>query len=687
MANKTVYPYGTGGSLPSSIGIINDLRTGGADKALAAEQGKVLNEKLYGTFAIVETKADADIYRVLAGQENPNGVRIRVILPVTVGMYVETSCTEGKGVAVSIYDTIAKCKIADTNYLETLSYGYEQSVTGTVHYAGYLCVSLAKSNDSSFSDADMATFISALVLDVYDIDEEGDIQKIQDQIDEIKTSENESELPGKDLFLGKLVQKTQTSDGLSDTNSAYRVSTQSKMVVPFVGATLTFVLPNGYGIGIRSGNQASNLSNNNYWYFNGDTFTFASNVRYFRMTFSRATSVSDSAITTEITVAEVENLIATGKIKIRCNETDGDIVTRNFDAEKYVKAAMRNFVSNQTDNYSLKKLPIFAHTSDTHGDAKRFKQMMEYCDYLGVDAALVSGDTTAYAITNDFMQYINDIADESTTPVFICMGNHDARALTTAQAQNENVMGYLITKNSSTTPLGETYPTYYYQDFSSKKIRLISLNIYEGSRGTLDGANLTKTQCDWFISVLASTPSDYGVLVMFHSQESLPIAPEGKTAFMQPLITTPTFQTGISGTPFAKIIDAFIGKTSLSLTYTSNGSEITTTADFTGVASGVEFIAYVNGHNHRDMVGYIQNTTHKQLNLGMCCGVSVYGTDYPYLANLSDLPRDAVGATQDCFNIYAIDRSAKTVRIAKVGSNISGYDLSERKYMSIPYAD
>ena len=42
MANKTVYPYGTDGSLPSSVGIINDLITGGADNALSAEMGKVL---------------------------------------------------------------------------------------------------------------------------------------------------------------------------------------------------------------------------------------------------------------------------------------------------------------------------------------------------------------------------------------------------------------------------------------------------------------------------------------------------------------------------------------------------------------------------------------------------------------------------------------------------------------------
>lgn len=49
MANTTVYPYGTGGSLPSSIGIINDLKTGGVDKALSAEMGKYLGNQVDGT--------------------------------------------------------------------------------------------------------------------------------------------------------------------------------------------------------------------------------------------------------------------------------------------------------------------------------------------------------------------------------------------------------------------------------------------------------------------------------------------------------------------------------------------------------------------------------------------------------------------------------------------------------------
>lgn len=52
MANKTVYPYGTGGQLPSSIGIVNDLDTGGVDKALSAEQGKQIKFMLTGEMNI-----------------------------------------------------------------------------------------------------------------------------------------------------------------------------------------------------------------------------------------------------------------------------------------------------------------------------------------------------------------------------------------------------------------------------------------------------------------------------------------------------------------------------------------------------------------------------------------------------------------------------------------------------------
>ena len=57
MANNTIYPYGTGGQLPSGIAIVNDRTTGGADKAWSAQMGKELSEQVDGMF---QNYVDAD---------------------------------------------------------------------------------------------------------------------------------------------------------------------------------------------------------------------------------------------------------------------------------------------------------------------------------------------------------------------------------------------------------------------------------------------------------------------------------------------------------------------------------------------------------------------------------------------------------------------------------------------------
>lgn len=61
MANQTVYPFGTDGNLPANIGLINDLETGGADKALTAEMGKTLNGKIEGQIISTSDTSELDI--------------------------------------------------------------------------------------------------------------------------------------------------------------------------------------------------------------------------------------------------------------------------------------------------------------------------------------------------------------------------------------------------------------------------------------------------------------------------------------------------------------------------------------------------------------------------------------------------------------------------------------------------
>ena len=114
---------------------------------------------------------------------------------------------------------------------------------------------------------------------------------------------------------------------------------------------------------------------------------------------------------------------------------------------------------------------------------------------------------------------------------------------------------------------------------------------------------------------------------------------------------------------------------------------ITISGDFTtGVNTGVEFIAWVCGHQHLDLVGVYKNTTNRQVVLNMPCGVCYYGnSSYPYLCNVSDLPRNTIGVSQDAINVYAIDRTNKEIRIARIGADMTA-SFKKREVMTIPYA-
>lgn len=112
MANKTVYPFGTGGQLPSSIGIINDLITGGADKALSAEMGKELNETIINKFPIpltMETykaiRRDGNEYTDSSSDYSASGyVSIDGFDAVIVSTNLRVSVNEANDIVVAFYD-------------------------------------------------------------------------------------------------------------------------------------------------------------------------------------------------------------------------------------------------------------------------------------------------------------------------------------------------------------------------------------------------------------------------------------------------------------------------------------------------------------------------------------------------------------------------------------------------------
>lgn len=108
MANKTIYPYGVGGQTPSGIDIVNDLVTGGADKALAAQQGKELNEKLKALWAsLVEysfINGKPDIYQTYS-VTMPSDVNITAVLKDANGDALAQPVIEGTDINIVLTPT------------------------------------------------------------------------------------------------------------------------------------------------------------------------------------------------------------------------------------------------------------------------------------------------------------------------------------------------------------------------------------------------------------------------------------------------------------------------------------------------------------------------------------------------------------------------------------------------------
>lgn len=85
MANKTLYPFGTNGTLPSSVGIIDDLTTGGHDKALSAAAGKTLNERFKSLSSVTLPSELSSFIKLPDNTWTSGGTTKCVLIPVSAG--------------------------------------------------------------------------------------------------------------------------------------------------------------------------------------------------------------------------------------------------------------------------------------------------------------------------------------------------------------------------------------------------------------------------------------------------------------------------------------------------------------------------------------------------------------------------------------------------------------------------
>ena len=492
------------------------------------------------------------------------------------------------------------------------------------------------------------------------------------------------ESPNYELFVDELLNSDQ-SGGRIISNPTYddrRVISKSICAFQEGGLFITARLPfnmKAYILYTPEGGTQT-VGSNTPWLYDGSTAQLPAFALEYRIVFA---PINPDTTTTTLPASYVRSSIEAGELYFSFEHKDEDVLCRNIDKDNRVGAIKRALIGLDD---RMDSLFVFGHISDIHGDDVRLSNFLQYLEAKGVDAAMNSGDSVLYN-SYDYTTYCQRIAAQYNVPYFFCIGNHESQPTGVSTLFADNIQplvspyGYL---KSANTPADDCY---YYKDFAKKKIRLIVLNYY--NNGVYAGS-LGQAQVSWLISTLSGTPSGYGVLVMLHSAEDKVVASSPYDVFFQKVRYTSGNRpiTNIGGNkPVMQIIDAFISRTSISDSYTDNGTTVNIIADFTGIASSIEFIAYIAGHSHEDYIGYYENSTNRQLCLGITSGNALYGYGTnKALANQEDLPRGGSGVCQDAFNIYSIDRVRKVVKVARIGADLT-FDFVPREYMEIPYAD
>lgn len=580
--------------------------------------------------------------------------------------------------ASQMYNTLENAeKNASAGILETVISGWtNENKEGIITRNGVLNIYFKKSDDSGFTHAEVLALQNAISISLskvtagnVDVDEESEYDEIP---------------------LGEFTLDSAT------------VLTSDICCVPYQGAPYIFVLPDGIKARVNEGVGLS-LTNGTY-VTNGNTSTLGASSMTQRFQFAKVSGDN-------LTIAEMNTFVSSGAVKILYKRRDLPVEKRNYDNEKFVKAALYRLGWTTEEVQTLQGLnsmPIITHTSDLHGDFKRFENFMEYSNIIKASVAVSTGDNVLYNYVNG-SKYMKDVLVKHTgVPFASCIGNHECLPKNTynnSDLFNAFVSPY-ITQGGYLASAG-TAPTlpYYYIDNATYKLRLIAINQFDNGcyYGEGLGGRLGQAQVTWLCNTLLSTPAGYGVVIAMHSNEAKVNTPQTMSAWNQTVNwdgrDEDTYGYAVNGLyvnairPIRTIVDAFISKTALSTSYDentingNNGETVTINVDFTNVNEGVEFICYITGHRHKDNVGYVDGATNKQLLFNIVSG----NCHYPRYSSFSfaegcDIPRGDRGATQDAFNVYAIDRKSGAVKVGRVGSDFT-YEGVERKFLIAPYKD
>ena len=348
------------------------------------------------------------------------------------------------------------------------------------------------------------------------------------------------------------------------------------------------------------------------------------------------------------------------------------IISRNARSEQYLLAAMKTFNEGKALSDSSSKV-LVAHISDIHSDWERLDNAFELIGYFKPDFVIHTGDIVKWNMEDDF-GYFYKKAQNSTSPVFNCIGNHDtfnnSRKLTNSEL-NDCLVAPL--NNICSAENG-----HYYADFEKRGVRLIVINNYDDYRedNLRDKYAVSSEQLYWLCNVL-SDAAEKGLAVFIASHEcDEPIAANSdKRGFCQRFEPCPWGVTPARPHAVADVVNAFKcgGRVKGEYVYPQSGFK--SCADFEFKKNG-RFICYLNGHRHGDYAGQLKSYP-DQLSIGMTCS-GCEPKDYHNIGEeISDLPRVPGTVTEDAVNFYTADLKSGVLTAVRFGAAVN--DLCEER--------
>ena len=431
----------------------------------------------------------------------------------------------------------------------------------------------------------------------------------------------------------------------------------------------------------------------------------------------RRSSISTSFVG-DITVWGLENYKVDGIFV----KSSNNVSIRNQEVEPWIQAAI-NPKYGYDFPYTLTKRFTLAQISDTHADITRIQNFVDYINNKQlvttssrtglIDVAVINGDLVYNDFRDNFSNpapttnkydYIEDVLLKSNVPVCITIGNHDVGnsaivAYTGTQDEvfdkffTEDILTQMALAAPEVTRVPDDKTSYYYKDFSTYGVRVITLNEYDYDYA-LTGADYTlvrgykiysRAQILWFIAALkGAKTAGYGVIICVHQCPSAPEDLVLDSNFSSSIMyTAPT--TYMARNIIQEIVEAFRTGTDITL----NGSLFTGAAAYlndtvtyplykmdnitTDFSAGGEFLFYLCGHHHADFLGTFVTYPYQHV-IGVTTAVCDGNGN-----RWDDLPRVVNTKSEDAFNIITVDRTVKAVFVVRVGASINSFFVDRKK--------